>query len=314
MIEFSLAPTVEVFNRCRKKDLLLIAEFFKISVSRDVTKAVLKDELYTELVNSGILPVESKTDGLEEQELVEIAETNVDAVPIGNEPIMDPLLEIKLKELELAIKQQEHETELVHLRVIEVQADRDIKLKTLSLEAEALRYKPVSAPSSRPSSPLTALPAQSSTVNFGSPNDARVNFDVAKYIKLVPPFREAEVDAYFTAFERIAEKLGWPKDMWGLLLQCNFVGKAQEVCAALPIEQSLDYDVVKAAVLRAYELVPEAYRQRFRGTTKTAKHTFVEFAREKRTLFEKWCLVSLSINCRNSSCLKSLKVVFLRTL
>lgn len=46
--------------------------------------------------------------------------------------------------------------------------------------------------------------------------------------------------------------------MWTLLLQCKLVGKAQEVCATLTVEQSLDYNVIKAIVLRAYELVPEA--------------------------------------------------------
>lgn len=58
------------------------------------------------------------------------------------------------------------------------------------------------------------------------------------------------------------------------------------------IEQSLDYDSVKAAVLRAYELVPEAYRQKFRKHVKNPSQTFVEFAREKTTLFEKWCTAS----------------------
>ena len=33
---------------------------------------------------------------------------------------------------------------------------------------------------------------------------------------------------------------------------------------ALSSEQRADYDVVKQTVLKAYELVPEAYRQKFR--------------------------------------------------
>ncbi|MGL5371751.1 MAG: hypothetical protein ACRDBF_12105, partial [Plesiomonas shigelloides] len=33
----------------------------------------------------------------------------------------------------------------------------------------------------------------------------------------------------------------------------------------------------------------EAYRQKFRGHLKAANQTFVEFAREKGTLFDKWC-------------------------
>ncbi len=65
--------------------------------------------------------------------------------------------------------------------------------------------------------------------------------------------------------------------------------KAQKVSAALSIEDSLDYDILKASVLRAYELVPDTYRQKIRGHSKTANQTFGEFAREKGTLFDKWC-------------------------
>ena len=57
----------------------------------------------------------------------------------------------------------------------------------------------------------------------------------------------------------------------------------------LSIEESLDYDIVKATVMRAYELVPEAYRQKFRTSEKSANQTHVEFAREKTVLFDKWC-------------------------
>lgn len=44
----------------------------------------------------------------------------------------------------------------------------------------------------------------------------------------------------------------------------RLTGKVQEVCAALSVEDSLDYEVVKGAILRAYELVQEVYRQQFR--------------------------------------------------
>lgn len=80
--------------------------------------------------------------------------------------------------------------------------------------------------------------------------------------------------------------------MWALLLQCSLTGKAQEVCSALPGGSSLDYGIVKSAVLRAYELVPEAYRQKFRTHSKIVNQTYVEFVREKKVLFEKWCLSS----------------------
>lgn len=77
--------------------------------------------------------------------------------------------------------------------------------------------------------------------------------------------------------------------MWPLLLQCKLTGKTQDVCATLSLEDSLNYDVVKAAILRVYELVPEAYRQRF---IQNSSQTFIEFAGEKGILFDKWCMSS----------------------
>ena len=46
---------------------------------------------------------------------------------------------------------------------------------------------------------------------------------------------------------------------------------------------------MKSTVLQAYELVPEAYRQMFRNKRKEVDQTHVEFAREKETLFDRWC-------------------------
>ena len=63
------------------------------------------------------------------------------------------------------------------------------------------------------------------------------------------------------------------------------MGKAQEAYSAL----SIGHETVKGAILRAYELVPEAYRQRFRSLNKLDKQTYVDFAKEKEALFSRWC-------------------------
>ena len=48
-----------------------------------------------------------------------------------------------------------------------------------------------------------------------------------------------------------------------MLLQSVLIGKAREEYSALSVEQSSDYSLVKREILRAYELIPEAYRQKF---------------------------------------------------
>ena len=121
---------------------------------------------------------------------------------------------------------------------------------------------------------------------------SKESFEVSKNIALVPTFRESEVDSYFSAFEKIATALDWHRDLWPILLQCKLVGKAQEVVLSLSLEESLQYDVLKGSIFRAYELVPEAYRQKFKNHKKSSGQTFVEFAREKGVLFNKWCVAN----------------------
>ena len=121
------------------------------------------------------------------------------------------------------------------------------------------------------------------------PLDSGKSFDVTKHIRLVPPFQEKEVDKYFLHFEKVAENLKWPREHWTLLLQSVVIGKAREIYTRLSLEQSSDYDKVKELILKAYELVPEAYRQKFRDCRKEPNQTHVEFARTKEQLFDRWC-------------------------
>ena len=120
-------------------------------------------------------------------------------------------------------------------------------------------------------------------------SDTSKIFDVTKHIRLVPPFQEKEVDKYFLHFEKVAENLKWPKEHWTLLLQSVVIGKAREIYTQLSLEQSSDYDTVKEFILKAYELVSEAYRQKFRDCRKEHDQTHAEFARTKEQLFDRWC-------------------------
>lgn len=57
--------------------------------------------------------------------------------------------------------------------------------------------------------PHARLP--SSTTSSSGTQESHSTFDVTKHIKLVPPYKETEVDSYFIAFERIAGTLGGQK-------------------------------------------------------------------------------------------------------
>ena len=121
------------------------------------------------------------------------------------------------------------------------------------------------------------------------PLDLGTHFDVTKHVRLVPPFQEKEIDKYFLYFKKIAENLEWPKEHWTLLLQSVVIGKAREIFTQLSLKQSSDYDKIKEPILKSYELVHDAYRQKFKNCRKENDQTHVEFARIKEQLFDRWC-------------------------
>ncbi|KAK0150475.1 hypothetical protein N1851_008430 [Merluccius polli] len=116
--------------------------------------------------------------------------------------------------------------------------------------------------------------------------------ETAADLWLVPKFNTDDPDTFFSLFERLAEARQWSPGRRCLLLQCVLTGRAQEAYASLSKEASTNYSAVKNAVLQAYELVPEAYRQRFRAGNKGADQTHLEFARDLRKHFSRRCSAS----------------------
>ena len=162
----------------------------------------------------------------------------------------------------------QHEKEQEERKIEERKQQREHDLKMAELEIQKAQQGIVN--------PSRSLP-QSDT------------FDVVRHIKMVPPFQESKIDHYFTHFEKVAENLKWPKEHWTILLQSVFTGKAREIYNQLSVTQCLDYDFVKSAILKGHELVPEAYRQKFRNLRIESGQTHVEFGRQKEQLFDQWC-------------------------
>ncbi len=78
-------------------------------------------------------------------------------------------------------------------------------------------------------------------------------------------------------------------------------GKAQEAYSTLSVAESKVYEPVKSVVLKAYELVPEAYHQKFWSWEKLGKQTHTEFATNLTTHFNRW-YTSLGVNTYAALC------------
>lgn len=105
----------------------------------------------------------------------------------------------------------------------------------------------------------------------------------------MPKFSENDPDSFFLLFDRVADARDWPDSARTLMLSSVLTGRAQEIYSAMPSPNCENYDKVKDVILKAYERVPEFYRQRFRSWKKGSKQSHLEFVRDLNTFFSRWC-------------------------
>lgn len=123
----------------------------------------------------------------------------------------------------------------------------------------------------------------------GRPDRHNANgFSISSATKRLSRFDERDVDSYLMMFEKVATAEQWPREHWCAILQPQLMGKAQRAFSKLSIDEIRDYDVLKLVILQEYELVPEAYRKRFRSCVKRNNDSFTDFAAFMSSNFEKW--------------------------
>ena len=79
-------------------------------------------------------------------------------------------------------------------------------------------------------------------------------------LKLCTLTEANDIEAYLTTFERMMEAYEIDKARWVFKLAPQLSGKAQQTYSTLPTGESNDYDLVKAAVFRRYNVNEETYR------------------------------------------------------
>ena len=83
----------------------------------------------------------------------------------------------------------------------------------------------------------------------------------------IPRFEEGDdIEQYLTTFERLAMAYRWPRHEWAVLLVPYLSGRARSAYVAMDPTEAMDYDRVKEAILKKFEINEEVYRRRFRET------------------------------------------------
>ena len=287
LVKFTAEPSVELLNLGKKTDLLNLAKHYKLSeIKSSMRKHEIKniliqhfvgEEIFNENALSLIVDVQSVSSSKELQLKFQIRQLEIqdrekerEREREGEEREREREKKEKRERRKEKGKEEGGEKKGKEMRDMEREREREERERERGFQ---LRMREIEM-QERANQPKQKI---------------EYNFDVTKHIRLVPPFQEKEVDKYFLHFEKVAENLNWPKEHWTLLLQSVLIGRAREIYIQLGVEQSHHYETVKELILKGYELVPEAYRQKFRNCKKDSNQTHVEFARNKERLFDRWC-------------------------
>ncbi|XP_068245891.1 uncharacterized protein [Palaemon carinicauda] len=245
---------LNTLHEAKKDQLRQIAVRARISVGHAVVKAELLGKILDFLINSG---------NITDEEAIPLRPLTLErgaarTVTITEDPeIVKLKLQLELQQVTVEAEQKRLETEQ---RRLEIERKEKVLLEK---ELSAIRIEERLAEKQLP--------------------DA---FDLSKARKLLPVFDEKDPDVFFITFENTATSLNWPRDQYVLLIRNSFKGRAAYVAAQLVQER--DYEVFKTAILDAYSVTAEGYRQIFRQTLKNQAQTYLEFFTLKLKQFNKW--------------------------
>ena len=97
-----------------------------------------------------------------------------------------------------------------------------------------------------------------------------------------------DMESYLDMFERVAAQQEWPEETWATQLAGLLSGNALKCYSSLIPTCAKDYDVVKAAILKCYDVNAETYRQRFRTETRKATESHVNFGERLDDHLGRW--------------------------
>ncbi|KAL2081694.1 hypothetical protein ACEWY4_023547 [Coilia grayii] len=106
--------------------------------------------------------------------------------------------------------------------------------------------------------------------------------------KLHPLTKEDDIEHFLATFERVATTCRWPDSTWAIRLVPLLTGKARSAFVAMDIQETEDYEKVKEAILKKYNINADTYRVRFRSAVIMPDETPKELYVRLKELFLKW--------------------------
>ena len=106
----------------------------------------------------------------------------------------------------------------------------------------------------------------------------------------LPYFDESKdkMDSYLSRFEKYATANKCDKNVLVAYLSALLKGRALDVCDRLSVDDAADYDKLKDALLKNFDMTERGFRKKFRYDRPEKSETFTQFSSRLRSYLNKW--------------------------
>ena len=203
----------------------------------------------------------------------------------------------KDREIELAKITAERDIEMARIEGIAEQAERDRELKRTELETdrESKLSSEIELEKLKHSFEMKhlelmgQLEVQRATFKTELEKQKSEKLAHARDPKL-PFFEESndKMDSYLSRFEKYATANKWDKNVWAAYLSALLKGRALDVYDRLSTEDAADYDKLKDALLKNFDMNERGFRKKFRYSRPERSETFIQFSSRLCSYLNKW--------------------------
>ena len=207
----------------------------------------------------------------------------------------------KDREIELAKITAERDIEMARIEGIAEQAERDRELKRTELETdrESKLSSEIELEKLKHSFEMKhlelmgQLEVQRATFKTELEKQKSEKLAHARDPKL-PYFEESKdkMDSYLSRFEKYATANKWDKNVWAAYLSALLKGRALDVYDRLSTEDAADYDKLKDALLKNFDMTERGFRKKFRYSRPERSETFIQFSSRLCSYLSKWLTIA----------------------
>ena len=120
----------------------------------------------------------------------------------------------------------------------------------------------------------------------------------------LPYFEETKdkMDSYLSRFKKYAVANKWDRSIWAAYLSALLKGWALEVYDRLSVADANDYEKLKDALLKNFDMTERGFRKKFRNDRPERSETFIQFGSRLRSYLDKWINMAKIENTLEAIC------------